>query len=586
MKLLGDVWAILLPVERRRAFLVLGVLLVSTLVEMVSIGLVVPLLVMMTTGAASLPAVIRNRLAGLGDLESFRAMLVLMLGLVVVYGLKSLFLLFASWCQARYVRFVQASVSRRLFATVLAQPWTFHMQRHSAALVHVLEETSAFSQACTHLLSIGAEAFVGIGLLALLLWIEPVGAVIVAGMLVVAIWALNRLVRRRSRRWAEASQDHARLLRKEVHEALAGIKEVKLHGCERECVDAFRLHSEAMARTTTLHWLVEQAPRPWFEMIAVTTLLLLTAAMAWQGKPVRSLLPVLGLYATVAFRMLPSINQATIAAQRLRRSEPMINALRDHLAMARSLPAPEPRTLVGFRDAIRIERVSYRYPERHEDVLVDIDLRIPYGAAVGFIGTSGAGKSTLVDVILGLLPPTSGRVTVDGFDIRENVRGWQDIVGYVPQAIYLVDHSIRRNVAFGVPDSVIDDAAVRRALASARLDDFVRSLPDGIETVVGERGVRLSGGQRQRLAIARALYFDPLVLVLDEATSALDAETEREVMEAVEQLHGTKTLIIVAHRLGTVADCDVLYRLEAGRIVGSGSFAETVPAEAPGTSPG
>jgi ABC-type multidrug transport system fused ATPase/permease subunit len=234
--------------------------------------------------------------------------------------------------------------------------------------------------------------------------------------------------------------------------------------------------------------------------------------------------------------------------------------------------------LKTFRREIRFEHVSYRYPGGDRDVLSDVALTIPHGMSVGFIGSSGAGKSTLVDVLLGLLPPTRGRVTVDGFDIHDNV------LGYVPQSIYLVDGSIRRNVAFGLPEQIIDDDAVHKALAAAQLDDFILSLPDGIETVVGERGVRLSGGQRQRLAIARALSIDPDVLVLDEATSALDVDTEREIMAAVDALHGTKTLVIVAHRLTTLAGCDVLHRLDGGRIVRSGSYAELVPAD-PARSP-
>jgi ABC-type multidrug transport system fused ATPase/permease subunit len=193
---------------------------------------------------------------------------------------------------------------------------------------------------------------------------------------------------------------------------------------------------------------------------------------------------------------------------------------------------------------------------------------------VGLVGGSGAGKSTLVDVILGLLAPTSGRILVDGVDVATNVRGWQNLLGYVPQTIYLCDDTLRRNVAFGVPEERIDDEAVTRALRAAQLLDFVAGLPEGVETVVGERGVRLSGGQRQRIGIARALYHDPEVLVLDEATSALDNDTEAEVMSAVNALHGTKTLVLVAHRLTTVSGCDLLYRLENGRVVRSGSFAE------------
>lgn len=578
MNLLHQAWAILQPTERRRAFLVLGLMLAAAAFEMLSIGLVVPVLTLMTNGAAELPAAIRDRIARFADPTSARAVVLVMLGLVVVYALKSVFVLSVAYWQSRFVRAVQANVSRRLFSAVIAQPWTFHLQRNSGATIHVLEESQTFSQVCTYLLQIVSESLVGLALLGLLLWLEPVGATIVGAMLLLAVWLLNGFVRPHSRRSAAARNHHVQSLRQQMQKVLGGIKEVKTHGCEQEFARDFGVHTDAAARNATRQWMVEQLPRPSFELLAVVTLFVLTAVMAWHGRSVRSLLPVIGLYAAVAFRMLPSINQATIAAQRLRHAEPMIDSLRRHLAMEQSVPQPGPITPVPFRDSIRLERLCYRYPGCEEDVLREIDLSIPHGAAVGLIGESGAGKSTLVDVLLGLLPPTAGRVTVDGFDIQQNLRGWQDIVGYVPQSVYLLDDSIRRNVAFGVPEQVIDDGLVNRALAAAQLNEFVRSLPHGVETVVGERGMRLSGGQRQRIAIARALYLDPQVLVLDEATSSLDTDTEREVMAAVDALHGTKTLIIVAHRLSTVAHCDVIHRVEGGRIIRSGSFADVVPA--------
>lgn len=576
MRMLRQVWSILLPAERRRAFLVVALMLAGTVLEMLSVGLVVPVLAFMTSDASALPSPLRRLVAWLGDPASTRAALTVLAYLVVVFAIKSTFVLCIAYWQARYVRSVQANVSQRLFSAVLAQPWTFHLQRSTSALAHVVDESQAFSLTCTQLLQIVSETLVGLGLLALLFLYEPVGATVVAATLLLAVWLYTVTVRSRARRWAESLNHHRRLLRQEMQQGLAGIKEVKMHGCEREFAAHFRTHTDVIARIATLQWLVEQMPRPSFEVLAVLTLLLLTAAASFQGASVRSLLPILGLYATVAFRMLPSINQATIASQRLRSAEPMIASLITHLAVERPLPRPAAMTLVPFRHRIRLEHISYRYPGGQADVLHDVDIAIPHGASIGFVGGSGAGKSTLVDVLLGLLQPSSGRVTVDGFDIQDNLRGWQEIIGYVPQSIYLLDASIRRNVAFGVPENVINDAAVARALAAARLDDFVRSLPHGVETVVGERGARLSGGQRQRIAIARALYHDPHVLVLDEATSALDTDTEREVMAAVEALHGTKTLIIVAHRLSTVARCDELHRMEGGTVVRSGSFAEVV----------
>jgi ABC-type multidrug transport system fused ATPase/permease subunit len=323
---------------------------------------------------------------------------------------------------------------------------------------------------------------------------------------------------------------------------------------------------------------VEHSPRQLFELVAIIALLLLATVLTAQGKPAGSLLPMLGLFATVAFRVLPSVSYTAIAFQRLHANEPVLASLRGHLELEQSRPTPAPTYTRPFRDRIRMEGIVYRYAESPTLALRGIDIEIPQGAKVGIIGGSGAGKSTLVDVLLGLLPPTQGRVTVDGVDIHDDVRGWQWTIGYVPQTIYLADDTIRRNVAFGVPERRIHDDAVRRALEVARLDDFVASLPAGVDTPAGELGSRLSGGQRQRIGIARALYGDPQLLVLDEATSALDVETEREVMEAVDTLHGVKTLVIVAHRLSTVANCDLIYRLDDGRIAQGGTFAEVVPA--------
>ena len=284
-------------------------------------------------------------------------------------------------------------------------------------------------------------------------------------------------------------------------------------------------------------------------------------------------LPILGLFSAAAFRLLPSVNRLIGAFQGLRYSVPVINLLFNEFRLFDSLPSQKNiKHALHFQSVVSLDHVDYQYDSAHTLALNNISLRIPVGASVGLVGPSGGGKSTLVDIILGLLPPTQGHVKVDGFDIQTNLRGWQDQIGYVPQSIYLTDDTLRRNVAFGLSDDMIDEVAVTKAIRLAQLDDFVKSLPDGVNTVVGERGVRLSGGQRQRIGIARALYHDPAVLVLDEATSALDTATEQGVMEAINALHGTKTLIIVAHRLSTVAQCDRLYRIEQGKIVAEGSF--------------
>ena len=574
MYTLQAIWSILTPRQRRAALVLLGLMLVSTALEMLSIGLIVPALAVMTNGSQTISPTVAHWLDWRGNPTTNQLILGSLLMLLGVYAVKSIFLIFAASWEARFITAVQASTSRRLFSLYLSQPWSFHLQRNSAELMRSINDVQGFANVCSTVLMTLSEGFVTIGLVALLLWLEPTGAILVGGVLAAAAWAYNWLTKSRTRRWGNSRLKHAQLLMKEMQHGLGGAKDVKILGCEREFVEQFWIHSDGVARMAARESLIHRLPRQWFELLAIVALLLLAAVMIRQEKPAQALIPMLGLFATVAYRLLPSIDRMTTSIQHLHFHNAMIANLGDELSLEKNFPAAQPARPLDFRAAIAIEAVSFSYTTGHEPALHDVNIRIPHDSSVGFVGGSGAGKSTLIDIILGLLPPTAGCVSVDGVDIQGNLRGWQNLVGYVSQTIYLCDDTIRRNIAFGVPEKEIDDAAVRRALVSAQLDGFVDGLPEGVQTFVGERGVRLSGGQRQRIGIARALYRDPQVLVLDEATSALDSQTEREVMAAVNSLHGAKTLIIVAHRLSTVAECDLLFRLEGGRVIQSGTFAE------------
>jgi ABC-type multidrug transport system fused ATPase/permease subunit len=316
---------------------------------------------------------------------------------------------------------------------------------------------------------------------------------------------------------------------------------------------------------------LKQMPRLWLEVLAIAGLVVMVLVMLTQGRATESVLPILGFFAVAAFRLMPSANRILGAVQAVRYDLPVINVIfRD---MQLPIPNKEIEKLpsIAFNNTIELHRVSFSYKGSIEPVIKDIELKIERGESVGIIGPSGSGKSTLVDIILGLLKPSSGEVRVDSYDINTYLRSWQNNIGYVPQSIYLTDDTLRRNVAFGLANEIIDEVAVIRAIRSAQLEEFVSELPDGLDTQVGEHGVRLSGGQRQRIGIARALYHDPAVLVLDEATSSLDIETEAGVMEAIQALHGDKTIIIVAHRLSTVEDCDRIYELEKGSVINEGT---------------
>jgi ABC-type multidrug transport system fused ATPase/permease subunit len=295
--------------------------------------------------------------------------------------------------------------------------------------------------------------------------------------------------------------------------------------------------------------------------------------MVIQGKSIDHILPTLGIFLAAAFRMIPSVNKIVVSTQQIRYAKPVISILYNEFKLIENTPDIKQNNIdkFQFKSNIYLEDINLKYTGSLKNALDGVSITINKFQTIGFIGTSGSGKSTLVDVILGVIYPNKGKVYVDGVDISTNFAGWQSHIGYVPQTIYLTDDSLRKNIAFGIPDEQIDNVAVLRAVKAAQLQEFVSTLPGKLETFVGERGVRLSGGQRQRIGIARALYHDPEVLVLDEATSALDSDTEKGFMEAIDALQGNKTIIIVAHRLTTVERCNYIYKLDEGRILQEGT---------------
>jgi ATP-binding cassette, subfamily B, bacterial PglK len=567
------IWALLTRRERRGALVLLGMMIVGMALETLGIGLVVPAIAVLTDPAmAERSPRLRQMLdaAGIGDREALVTWA--MTGLVAIYLVKAAFLALLAWHQTRFVFGVQANLSQRLFTMYLRLPYTFHLQRNSAQLIrNAVNEVNMFTfHAMMAGLTLLAEGLVLIGLGVLLLVLEPVGALVVFGVLGAASWGSLALTRGSLLRWGKARQHHEGLRIQHLQQGLGGVKDVKLLGRERDFIDQYGIHNRQSARAGELQLTLQQLPRLWLELLAVLGLAVLVFTMMGQGRKVMTILPTLGLFAAAAFRLMPSANRVLGALQSLRFGLPAINTLYEEIGFEKPAVAAAASAGQAFRERVELDRVSYTYEGAATPALEDISIEIRRGESVGIIGTSGAGKSTLVDVLLGLLTPSNGEVRVDGVSIRSGLRAWQNQVGYVPQSIFLTDDSLRHNIAFGLPREQIDEAAVRRAVRAAQLEEFVAGLPEGLETLVGERGVRLSGGQRQRIGIARALYHDPAVLVLDEATSSLDIATETEFMQSIGELRGAKTIVIVAHRLATVANCTRLYRLEQGRVAESG----------------
>jgi len=575
----SKMWMLLTREQRRSAVALLVLMFIGMVLETLGIGLVVPILALTTrtAGAARSPGL--GRLLGkLPNLDQGHLVMAGMLILVAVSTVKALFLTVLAGLQMRFVFGVQAQMSHRLFAGYLCQPYSFHLQRNSAQLIrNISNETGLFANTgLTWGLALITEILVVVGVGILLLLVAPLGALIVISILGIAAGFSHRVTHNRTLQWGKNRQLHDGLRIQYLQEGLAGAKDVKLLGRESEFVAQYDLHNAGSARMAQRLHTLQLLPRIWLELLAICGLAGLVIVMLEQHKPMESVLPTLGLFAAAAFRLMPSATRILTAVHNVRYALPVIGVLRQEFDLLGTEAPRKPARALQFDHAIALEQVSFQYAEADRPSVREVSLSIAKGSAVGLIGGSGAGKSTLVDIILGLLTPTGGAVRVDGVDIQSNLRGWQDRIGYVPQSIFLTDDSLRRNIAFGLANEQIDDAAVWRAVRAAQLEEYIAELPHGIETLVGERGVRLSGGQLQRVGIARALYHDPSVLVLDEATSSLDAGTERGVMSAVRALHGDKTAIIVAHRLSTVEHCDWLYRIEDGRLVEGGEPARVI----------
>jgi ABC-type multidrug transport system fused ATPase/permease subunit len=562
------IWGLLTSAKRRNAMVMLSLMIIGMLLETLGVGLVIPALGLLTQSdlAHSYPS-LQPALQTLGNPSQKTLVIGSMLLLVGVYLIKALFLAFLAWQQTRFSFGVQIQLSQRLFTVYLRQPYTFHLQRNSAQLLrNVTGEVNAFVRAITSIQTILTECLALLGISTLLLLVEPLGALIVGLMFGCAAWGFHHSTHTHITRWGQVRLHHDGLRIQAVLQGLGGVKDVKLLGREGDFLAQHSAHSTQSARAEQFRATLQQLPRLWLELVAVAGMALLVLSMLAQGHDIASVVPTLGLFAVAAFRLMPSVNRVLGAVQNLRFNLAPINTMYEELNLTEPRPTVHNIDGTAFQHNICLIDINYTYPNSSAPVLNSLSITIRKGESVGFIGPSGSGKSTLVDVILGLLPPSAGQVVVDSQDIQQNLRHWQNQIGYVPQSIYLTDDTLRRNVAFGVPNEQIDDAAIQHAIQAAQLDWFVTSLPDGLETLVGERGIRLSGGQRQRIGIARALYHDPAVLVLDEATSSLDTATESDVMQAVTTLQGTKTIIMVAHRLSTVKQCDRLYRVEQGRV--------------------
>jgi ATP-binding cassette, subfamily B, bacterial PglK len=496
---------------------------------------------------------------------------------VVFFTLKNILLLILIYIVNQVVANKTAIYSRILFDIYLSRPMVFHFHHNSAdLLVNVTSGVRRSLETVRLILLLGLDAMLMVGACALLIYVEPVATMAAATILGIIGLSYYKISSPVFKYWGESTLELERTFIKWINQSFDGIRDAKLLQAQgylsrKIGKTALRFAHFQGLSTTALH-----IPRLLIETIVIIGFLgIVLVLLSAEQKPAE-IISILGLFGMASLRLMPSLNRILTSASALRHSAAYISTVYDdfcndsaHDSLGKG---NDSHPQFPFRENIHLKNISYTYPDAEHHALHNIDMIISKGQSVGFVGTSGAGKSTLMDIVLGLLEPTGGQMLIDNKNTIVDITSWQRNIGFVPQQVFLIDDTIRRNIAFGVEDENIDEAHIEKALQLARLDEFIASLPEGLSAIIGEHGTRLSGGQRQRIAIARALYRDPGVLVFDEATSALDNVTEQDITRAIETLSGDKTILIVAHRLSTVRKCDKIVFMKEGRIEAFGTY--------------
>ena len=491
-------------------------------------------------------------------------------GIIVIYVVKNIYVIAEKNAIYRFSYRIQRNISTDLLKAYMREPYTFHLNKNISVLQRSMQEdTDQFTKGIIHIMEMAAEVCVCIAL-GIYLFIESHSiTIIIAGLLVFCLAFFSFISKKYSSAWGREGQQYKSRIYQWMNQSLGGIKEIKVLNREEDFIEHYDSYFSKYVRVLRLNRLIGVVPKYIIEMVCMTGLLAAVIFKIFFGqRELIDFVPQLAVFAVAAFRLLPSVGRINEHLSAVLYAMPSLDLIYNDLKEVEKTYTDKQEWDKTWRlqDKIEVRKVTYRYPDGDVNVIENASFMIKKGQTAAFVGTSGAGKSTIVDVLLGLLPPQYGKIYADGMNIYKNLLTWQMEIGYIPQTIYLSDDSIRNNVAFGIKEDKIDEEAVVRALKQAQLYDFVEVLPEGLDTFVGDRGVRLSGGQRQRIGIARALYHDPEILVLDEATSALDNETESAVMEAIEKLQGQKTILIIAHRLTTIQNADVIFEVNDGKV--------------------
>ncbi len=493
--------------------------------------------------------------------------------IAVIYLVKNIYLSFLQNVILSFSYTTRMNLATRLLTTYMNEPYTFHLSKNIAEMQRCLQsDTSQFMTLISSGLQLTVEMVTCLALAAYLFHTSHSITVVIGVLLLMCIGLFFIISKKVSSRLGRQNEHYNAKLFQWINQSLGGIKELKILQREEYFIDSYKTNYKKLIWGARVNELIAALPKYIVETVAMVGLVFaIIIKLLFGHGALETFIPQIAVFAVAAFRLLPSVGRVNAYINSIMYNKASLDMIYDDLKEIDSEPVQEiewqgEKENWIFTKGVTVEHVTYHYPDSDVEVLHDISLEIPKGKTVALIGPSGAGKTTLADIILGLLTPVSGVVRMDQHNVYENLRSWREKLGYIPQSIYLSDDTIRNNVAFGIYEDQIDENAIWKALEKAQLKEFVQGLENGLDTYVGDRGVRLSGGQRQRIGIARALYHDPEILVLDEATSALDSSTEQAVMESIESLQGLKTMIIIAHRLTTIKNADLVYEVSGGNV--------------------
>lgn len=557
--------------QKNRVVILFFMMLIGACFEVLGVSMMLPLV----TAVMNPDIITENALCAwicqafhLSDHVSF--VIWCIVALVFIYIIKAVYLTIEYSIQYRFVFNNRFMTQTRLLEAYLRRPYEYFLSAQSGEIIRIVQEdtNNSFNMLIV-ILSFLTETVVSAAVILAIFVINPFMTVCVAAMLLLLMLALAKGLRPLLRREGQAYQETYAATNKWLLQSISGIKEVKVTQTEEFFLNNFVKYGRRLVTAARWNSTLQNIPRNLIELVSVCSMMIVFGIMIAMGVEMDSLIPSLSAFAMAAVKLLPSANRILGAVTQMTFYEPALDNMLENLdVLEESAEEKRDRTdELLLRKEIRLSGITYTYPGGEKKIFENADLTIPVGHSIGIVGTSGAGKTTAVDILLGLLKPQAGQILADGVDVSTNMQGWLAHIGYIPQMIFMLDDTIRENVVFGHETDGQTDAAVWAALEEAQLADFVRELPDGLDTAIGERGVRLSGGQRQRIGIARALFTNPDVLVFDEATSALDNETEEAIMQSIHALHGKKTMIIIAHRLTTIEGCDAVYRAGDGKMI-------------------